>query len=76
MTNAEQNASILNRVYAAVDYISNLEGQDTMLALEMSQQMISDVINTGEIKPMIDYVRRYCDVIDGPDDAQQIADDI
>jgi hypothetical protein len=38
--------------------------------------MISDVINAGEIKPMIDYVKRYCDVIDGPEDAQRIADDI
>jgi len=67
---------ILNRIYAAVDYISNLDGQDTTLALEMSQQMISDLINTGAIRPILDYVRRYCDVIDGPEDAQRIADDI
>jgi hypothetical protein len=66
----------LNRIYAAIDYMSNLENQDTMMTLEMSQQMISDVINTGEIKPMIDYVKRYCDVIDGPEDAQRIADEI
>lgn len=66
----------LNRIYAAVDYVSNLEGQDMMLTLEMSQQMISDLINMGEIKPMIDYVKRYCDVIDGPEDAERIAEDI
>lgn len=67
---------ILNRIYAAVDYLSNLESQDTMLTLEMSQQMISDLIETGEIKPMIDYINRYCDVIDGPEDAERIAADI
>lgn len=67
---------ILNRIYAAVDYLSNLESQDNVLALEMSQQMIFDLIDTGEIKPMIDYVNRYCDVIDGPEDAERIAADI
>ena len=67
---------ILNRIYNAVDYVSQLDGQDQTLALEMSQQMLSDLINTGEIKPMIDYVRQYCDVIDSPEDAQRIADDI
>jgi len=67
---------ILNRIYAAVDYVSNLDGQDTELVLDMSQQMLSDLINTGSIKPMIEYVKRYCDVIDGPDDIQRIADDI
>jgi hypothetical protein len=67
---------ILNRIYAAVDYFSNLEGQDIMLTLEMSQQMISDLIEIGEIKPMIDYVNRYCDVLDGPEDAEHIAEDI
>jgi hypothetical protein len=67
---------ILNRIYAAVDYISNLDGQSEVLALEMSQQMLTDLINTGDIKPMLEYVNRYCDVIDGPKDAQRIADDI
>jgi hypothetical protein len=67
---------LLNRIYAAVDYVSNLECQDTMMALEMSQQMISDVINDDALKPMVDYVKRYCDVIDGPEDAERIASDI
>jgi hypothetical protein len=67
---------ILNRIYAAVDYVSNLENQDEGLALEMSQQMLSDLINNGEIKPMIEYISRYCDVTDSAEDAQRIADDI
>ena len=67
---------ILNRIYASVDYMSNLDGQDQVMVLEMSQQMISDLINDGDIRPMIEYVKRFCDVIDGPADAEQIADDI
>ena len=70
------SADILNRIYAAVDYISNLEGQDTNLVLEMSQAMINDLINDGDIKPMIEYVNRYCDVSDSPEMTQEIADDI
>lgn len=67
---------ILNRIYAAVDYLSGLEGQNTNLVLEMSQAMINDLINDGEIKPMIEYVNRYCDVVDNPEHAHEIAEDI
>lgn len=67
---------ILNRIYAAVDYVSNLDGQDQVLALDMSQAMLNDLIDTGGIAPMTDYIRRYCDAIDGPEDVQRIADDI
>jgi len=68
--------SVLNRIYAAVDYVAGLEGQDPVLVVEMSQAMINDVIETGDIHPMLDYVKRYCDVIDGPEDAERIASDI
>lgn len=34
----------LNRIYCAVDYMSNLEGQDHTLVIEMSQAMLNDVI--------------------------------
>lgn len=68
--------SVLNRIYAAIEHMTGLEGQDPMLIIEMSQAMINDVIETGDILPMIDYVKRYCDVIDGPEDAELIASDI
>ena len=66
----------LNRIYAAVDYMTNLECQDTMMIVEMSQSMIDDLIVKGALRPMVEYVKMYCDVIDGPDDAQRITDDI
>ena len=58
------DTEILMRIYAAVDYMSGLEGQDTQLALDMSQAMLNDVIELGHLKPMIEYVNYYCDVID------------
>ena len=42
----------------------------------MSQQMLSDVIKGCGLEPMLEYVKRYCDVIDGPEDAERIAADI
>jgi hypothetical protein len=66
----------LQRVYAAVDYISQLEGQDPVLVIEMSQFMINAIIEGDPLPPMIDVVRHYCDVIDGPEDAERIAADI
>jgi hypothetical protein len=66
----------LQRVYAAVDYISQLEGQDQVLVIEMSQFMINAIIEGEPLPPMIDVVKRYCDVIDGPEDAERIAADL
>ena len=48
----------LNRIYFAVEYLANLEGQDQSLV------------------PVLEYVKQYCDVIDGPEDAERIAADI
>ena len=38
----------LMRVYAAVDYLSQLEGQDRTLVVDMSQDMLYDLIERGE----------------------------
>jgi hypothetical protein len=67
---------LLNRIYAAIDYMSNLENQDQTMVIEMSQAMLNDIIETGNLRPMLEYVKHYCDVIDGPDDAERIASDI
>jgi hypothetical protein len=67
---------MLQRVYAATDYLMELEGQDRSLVVEMSQAMLNDLINGDFLKPMIEYVKHYCDVYDSDDDAQRIADDI
>ena len=66
----------LNRIFYAVDYMSNLEGQDAALVIEMSQAMLNDVIEGHGLKPMAEYVKRYCDVIDSEADAERIADDL
>ena len=66
----------LNRIYAAVDHMADLEGQDAMLVIEMSQAMLNDLIETGDLAPMVEYVKRYCDVIDSAADAERIADDL
>jgi hypothetical protein len=66
----------LQRVYAAVDYFAQLDGQDPVLVIEMSQFMINAIIEGEPLPPMIDVVSHYCDVIDGPEDAQRIAADI
>lgn len=60
----------------AIDVFGELEGQDDQLALEMVQAMIRDLFLTGQLKPIIDYVKRYCDVTTEPEDVQRIAEEI
>ena len=67
---------VLNRIYSAVDYMSNLEGQDRTMVIEMSQFMLNDVIESGNLRPMVEYVKMFCDVLDSPEDAEEIAADI
>jgi hypothetical protein len=69
-------ATQLNRIFYAVEYLADLEGQDAVLVIEMSQAMLNDVIEGHGLKPMAEYVKRYCDVIDSEADAQRIADEI
>jgi hypothetical protein len=66
----------LNRIYHAVDHMAELEGQDLMLVIEMSQAMLNDLIEGHGLKPMVEYVKRYCDVIESDDDAERIAGEI
>jgi hypothetical protein len=69
-------ATQLNRVFYAVDYMSNLEGQDAVLVIEMSQAMLNDVIEGHGLKPMAEYVKRFCDVLDSEADAERIASEL
>jgi len=66
----------LNRIYSAIDYMANLEGQDRSMVIDMSQAMLNDLIEGHGLSPMIDYVTRFCDVLDSPEDADRIAADI
>ena len=73
--NAAEATAQLNRIYYAVEYMANLEGQDPVLVVEMSQAMLNDVIGGQGLKPMVSYVSRYCDVLDSETDAERIADE-
>jgi hypothetical protein len=69
----------LNRVYWVVEHMTGLEGQDKMLTIEMSQAMLCDITDNGGLKPTVEYIKRYCDVLEGPDyeaDAERIAGEI
>lgn len=66
----------LNRIYQAVDYMTNLDGQDRTMVIEMSQAMLNDLIEGRGLAPMVEYVKRFCDVLDSAGDAEQIAADI
>ena len=66
----------LNRMFYAVEYMANLEGQDAVLVIEMSQAMLNDVIEGHGLKPMVSYVKRYCDVIGSEADAERIAGEL
>ena len=68
--------TLLNRVFYAVDYVADLEGQDPVLVIEMSQAMLNDLIEGRGLKPMAEYVKRYCDVIESDADAERIAGEI
>ena len=66
----------LNRIFYAVEYMANLEGQDAVLVIEMSQAMLNDVIEGHGLMPMVSYVKRYCDFLDSEADAERIAGEI
>lgn len=77
----ENTRQQLSRIYFAVEYLSSDEitddGQDSSLVIEMSQTMMSDLLNDGQLKPTATYIRRYCDVMDDPEnDSVRIAAEI
>lgn len=70
----------LSKIYNAVEYMSSDEmrdnGQDSLLVLDMSQDMLADLLDQGQLRPTLDYVRNFCDVADGPDDLARMAGEI
>lgn len=76
MTDPAAITTQLNQIFFAVDYMADLEGQDQGLVIEMSQAMLNDVIKGHGLKPLAEYIGRYCDVIDSAADAERIAGEI
>ena len=66
----------LRRVYAAVDYLTQFEGQDQGLVIEMTQAMIRDLIDTDGLAPLAGYIGRYCDVADNRADVERFTAEI
>jgi hypothetical protein len=57
---------------AALAYFAELPGQDDSMTIEMTETMMDDIIVNGELGEMLAYVRRFCTVIDGPDQAKLV----
>lgn len=66
----------LQLVNDTMSYLCNEEGQDRTLVVECGQHMLSDILASGTLDPIENYVRRYCDVTDNDADVRRIADRI
>lgn len=66
----------IGRVISAVGYLADLKGQDRSLVIEMSQAMLGDVAGGRGLRPLTEYVGRYCDAADSAADAGRIAAEI
>lgn len=66
----------LVHIHMAVEHMTDLENQDRAMVIEMSQSMLYDLIAGDGLRPMADYVRKYCTVIDSADEGVNIAADI
>lgn len=60
----------------AVDTLTEIEGQDRSMVLDMSQAMLTDLAETGSLRIMEEYAARYVDVADGPEDLTRIAQEM
>lgn len=67
-----QISTIINLVADMIE----IEGQDRDLVLEMSQAMLTDLYTVGRLKPLREYISRYCDVADSKEDLDRIISNI
>lgn len=58
-----------------LEYLSDLEGQDSMLLVECAQTMLKDLL-CQTILPLVNYVKHYCDVVDNEAQAELITANI
>ncbi len=58
--------SQIRKVKATMNRISELEGQDKGLVIEMTEAMLTDLEVDGELQPLTRYIERYCYVLDDP----------
>lgn len=68
-TRTRRDIALVNET---MGYLANLPGQDSMLVIECGQHMLFDLLGNDTLDPIGSYVKEYCDVIDGPEDADRI----
>ena len=66
----------LEDIRTIIEFFSELEYQDVSLTNELAIRLLNDVLATGHIGNIEDYVQRYCDVIDTADQKTMIVDEI
>lgn len=65
-TRTRRDIALVNET---MGFLANLPGQDSMFVIECGQHMLADLLGNDTLDPIINYVKRYCDVSDGPEDA-------
>jgi hypothetical protein len=69
---ARHMRSHISTIINLVADMTEIENQDIDLVLEMSQAMLTDLYDVGRLKPLREYIRRYCDVADSKEDLDDI----
>lgn len=66
-------SELIAKVYEVIDYLTGMEGQDQGLTLECSQAMLNDVIERNALQPIVNYILRYVDCLDSPEEYAELA---
>ena len=71
-----QTRNEIRKMKTTISALMNLEGQDRQLVAEMAEDMLTDLETGDTLVELSYYVRRYCSVIDGSEEARQIVSQI
>lgn len=63
-----QTIQEIRKIKATVNRVMDHEGQDATLVVEMAEEMLTDLEANGSLVELSYYIKRYCDVLDNPDD--------
>lgn len=65
----------IRTIWHAIDVFTSedMESQDNRLTLDMAQSMLWDLVQLGRLRPTVEYVKHYSDVLDDEDEANTLA---
>lgn len=68
----------IRTIWHAIDVFTSedMESQDRDLTLDMTQSMLWDLVQLGHLRPTVEYVKHYSDVLDDEDGANTLATQI